>query len=91
MSFYNQSRKSYFVKKENIDTKTGMTPQEQIAEILNILPKMYERKDKLSDVMNDLGSYNIKDCEYNELTDENKKFIRHYYKDNIKPLLLRRL
>lgn len=76
------------LKKPNIDSKTGMTAQEQIDAILEMLPKMYQRKDRLFvDVMKELEQYNIHEYDYHELGEGNQKEVKRFYKESIKPTI----
>lgn len=76
------------LKKQTRDSKTGMTPREQIDAILEILPAMYKKKDLLyRNVMKELEEYNIKEYFYSEMDDTYKKSVRSFYKENIKPAI----
>ena len=76
------------LKKQTPDSKTGMSPKEQINAILDILPDMYNKKDALyKNVMKELENYNIKEYLYSEMDDKYKKFVKNYYRENIKPAI----
>ena len=77
------------LKKQIHDYKTGMTAKEQIDAILDMLPKMYNKKDELyKNVMKELESYNIKEFKFSELNDRYREYVEKYYKEHIKPLLM---
>ncbi len=76
------------LKKNTSDSKTGMSPEEQINAILKMLPDMYKRKDKLYfSVLEQLKNYNIHEYDYPDLSDVHKKFAKNYFNENIKPIL----
>lgn len=75
-------------KKQVRDSKTGMTPKEQINAILEMLPDMYIKKDMLyKNVMNELQKYNIKEYEYSALNGKYISYVDNYYRDFIKLFL----
>lgn len=76
------------MKKEVIDTKTGMNAKEQLYAIMSALPDMYRQKDKLySKVMQELTSYGIVELSVNELNESDRKFADEYFKNMVLPLL----
>ncbi|WP_207653236.1 polyphosphate kinase 1 [Peptostreptococcus faecalis] len=76
------------LKKPHPDSKTGMLPQEQINEVLNMLPKMYSRKDELyKKITRELSTYNINEYNFLQLNSKQKKYVHDYYLENIKPIL----
>ncbi|WAW15765.1 polyphosphate kinase 1 [Peptostreptococcus equinus] len=77
-----------YMKKIALDSKTGMTPKEQISAILKMLPDMYNRKDTLYDkIVEEQKEYNIFDLKYIDLSKNQEKYINSYYEENIKPIL----
>jgi len=76
------------LKKEVVDNKTGMTADEQINAILEDLPPMYRKKDAIYlDVMNHLSEYNIRCLSYDELNNEQMKFVENFYMKSIDQLV----
>ncbi|MBU5668793.1 polyphosphate kinase 1 [Peptoniphilus sp. MSJ-1] len=76
------------LKKEVVDNKTGMTASEQIDAILAELPAMYRKKDAIyKDVMDHLNEYSIRCLSYEELDNEQKKFVEDFYMKSIDQLV----
>lgn len=76
------------LKNPTLDSKTGMTPSEQIDAILDILPAMYEKKDRLyKKTKEELRLYNINELDFGELSKEQQKSIKQHYREDIKPIL----
>ena len=72
----------------DIDKRSGMTPSEQLDKIYEAIPDLIELKKSIySNVNEDLIAQGIMDLTYNELTDEEKKFTKRYYKNNILPII----
>lgn len=70
------------------DNKTGMSIKEQIAAIMQELPSLYKKKDKLySNVMEELKSYGIFHLDMEKLDTEDKKFIDRYFDNMVLPVL----
>lgn len=70
------------------DNKSGMTSTEQLAAIFAaVRPLMAKRDEIYRNVSKLLSEARVRDIPYSELTDENKKFVQTYYKENVKPLL----
>lgn len=76
------------VKDAKPDSKTFMTPKEQIDEILKKTKYLMGEKDKIFEkVMDDLKEVGIEDVSYDELTKRERKNIEKYYMDFIEPIL----
>lgn len=76
------------VKEAKPDSKTFMTPKEQLAAILEKTRVYMKDKDKVfKDVMKNLGKYNIEDVAYKDLTKKERKEIEKYYYNYIEPIL----
>lgn len=76
------------IKPDNIDNKTGMTPDEQLRAIYREIPDLIALKQKIyCEVKRELAREGIRDLTYKELTAEEKKTVDHYYKEMISPLL----
>lgn len=72
------------LKKDVIDNKTGMTAQEQIDTIMDMLPAMYEKKDRLyRDVTERLAAYDIRALKYEALNKEQLTYVENFYRKNI--------
>ena len=76
------------LKKEARDNKTGMNANEQINAILEMLPHMYEKKDKIyKEITEKLRNYKIRNLKYEEANEEQKNFIDDFYLKNIDQLV----
>ncbi|QUY64530.1 polyphosphate kinase 1 [Helcococcus kunzii] len=66
------------------DSKTGMTPQEQLNEIYKECITLYAKRDVIyNDLETKLRENNIGNLKYNELNEEEKAFINNYFNKNI--------
>lgn len=76
------------LKKEVIDNKTGMTAEEQIDAVLERLPQMYGEKDAIyASVSDELRKYNIRQLEYEELSEKQKEEVEDFYIKKIDQLV----
>ena len=73
------------VQERTID---GRTPDEQIAECVDLVRQIEDRKRTiLNDLRRDLVREGIALCQYGDLDDEDRAYLREYYRDNIYPLV----
>ena len=73
---------------DDIDSRSGMTPSEQLEKIYEEIPDLIELKKSIySNVNDDLIEQGIVDLKYSDLTDEEKKYVKKYYKANILPII----
>ena len=71
-----------------IDNKTGLTPEGQLAEIYSVIPGLIEIKNRLyADVAALLRREGVCDLAMEELSPEERKFVTTYYKAKILPVL----
>ncbi len=76
------------LKKQAKDNKTGMSANEQIDAILNMLPSIYAKKDKIyQNITEDLKKYNIRNLKYEETNSNQREFIDDFYVKNIDQLV----
>ncbi|MDO5734637.1 MAG: polyphosphate kinase 1 [Eubacteriales bacterium] len=76
------------LKKTLKDPKTGWTTQEQIDAIVNILPPIYAKRDRIYQrVSQSLAERGIERCQMKKLDKEGKKAVRNFYERDILPLL----
>lgn len=76
------------LKKDVIDNKTGMTPSEQVDEIMEMLPPMMEKKDILyKEVSKLLEEHGIVNLEFAQLNEDQKKYVKSFYNDKIDELI----
>ncbi|MBD5149603.1 MAG: polyphosphate kinase 1 [Oscillibacter sp.] len=71
-----------------IDNKTGLTPEGQLAEIYSVIPGLIEIKNRLyADVAALLRREGVCDLDMEELSPEERRFVTTYYKAKILPVL----
>lgn len=76
------------VKKPIYDTKTGMTPQEQLDAIYERCHKLYPVQEHVYEVLRgELAQKGVKELRPNELTPEQKEFVDEYFEANVEPFL----
>lgn len=73
---------------KKIDSKSGMTPSEQLDAIYEAVAPLYKERDKTyADIKKQLAAYGISGMNIKELENQEKKYIKKYFKDQILPLL----
>lgn len=73
---------------EKEDSKSGMTPREQLAAIYEAVAPLYKERDKTySDIKKQLVPYGICGLNIKELESPEKKYIKKYFKEQILPIL----
>ncbi len=76
------------LKDNSLDSKTGMSPQEQLNKIYQETHRLYEKKDQSYDeIRNQLRFHDIWDLSYEELSPEESKMVRQYFKSSVLPIL----
>ena len=76
------------VNHNSIDKRSGMTPSEQLNEIYEEVKPLYKKKDRIYfDLEESLRSYGIKSLSIEELTIDEKNYIKQYFEANILPIL----
>lgn len=76
------------MKKNKIDTKSDMTPAQQIDAILKMMPDLYQKRDRIyQSILKDLKNYNIRQLQYTELNEEQRKYTDRYFKKRLHHLL----
>ena len=74
--------------KKAIDSKTGMTPREQLSKIYGAVSPLYKLKDNIyKEVNKSLKRYNIYHLTQKDLTTDEVKFVRDYFVSYIQPIL----
>ncbi|MCX7714172.1 MAG: polyphosphate kinase 1 [Clostridia bacterium] len=72
----------------NIDNKTGMTPKEQLQEIYRAVSPLYRKKDMLFfEVISKLRENSIFHLTIKDLTADELKYIKEYFKSYILPII----
>ena len=78
----------YQVKADAVDSRSGMTPEEQLSAIYNQVHKLIPKHEKIfSDVEKLLRQHGIYCLRYAELESPEKKFVKEFYQNNILPIL----
>ena len=76
------------VKKAHVDTKSGLTPAQQLAAILAAVGPLYKQRDKVvSQLETRLRACNICGLTISELDAKEKKQVERYFRDYIVPVL----
>lgn len=70
------------------DSKTGMTPQEQLDAIYAETRPLYEKRDRyFVEIEEEFRNYGISNLKYAELNEEEKTYIETYFDKNIMPMI----
>lgn len=73
---------------EMICTKTHLSPSEQLQLIFKETKRLYQKKDAIYfHLKEELASKNITHADMNQLDPAEEEFLRHYFRDNIQPIL----
>ena len=70
------------------DSRSGMTPKEQLDKIFEAAAPLYKERDKAyADIKKQLSPYGICGMNFKELEQNEKKYVKKYFKDQILPVL----
>ncbi len=70
------------------DSRSGMTPDEQLGKIFEAVAPLCKERDKTySDIQKQLHPYGVCGLSYKELEQQEKKYVKKYFKDQILPIL----
>ena len=73
---------------DHVDKRSGLTPAGELEEIYKAVPHLIELKKVIySNIKEELVKEGIVDVAYDELTDEEKRYVKNYYKSNIHPII----
>ncbi|MDD2427447.1 MAG: polyphosphate kinase 1 [Eubacteriales bacterium] len=76
------------LKKEYRENKTGLSAQEQLDLIYEVMPELYRRRDEIyAQVIADLRQHQIHNQYYDELSGASLDFANNYYKKQIAPVI----
>ena len=76
------------VDNKKIDSKSGMTPKEQLDAIYTAVAPLYKERDKTyAEIKKHLAEYGICGLNMKDLEGTEKKYIKKYFKDQILPIL----
>ena len=73
---------------KKIDKRSGMTAQEQLHAIYEAVAPLYKERDKTySEIKKQLSPYGICGLDFKELEQQEKKYVKKYFKEQILPIL----
>lgn len=76
------------LSKQAIDSKSGLSPKEQINKVLDILPKSYAKKDQVYfDILEDLEESGVRISKISDLDDKDLISCKNYFDNKIEPIL----
>ena len=77
------------VNKKDIDSKTGLTPQQQLNAIFKATSPLYTKRDEIFEKINKKlrKHYNIINYKFDELNMVRKEYATKYFYDNVLPIL----
>ena len=76
------------LSKQAIDSKSGLSPKEQIDKVLEILPKSYAKKDEVYfDILEDLKREGVRISKISELNEKDLISCKNYFDSKIEPIL----
>lgn len=76
------------VNNKSVDSKCGMTPQEQLDAIYAAVAPLYKERDKTyADIKKQLHPYGVCGLDFKELEPQERKYVKKYFKDQVLPVL----
>lgn len=76
------------VNPDDIDSKSGMTPKEQLSAIYSAVRPLYAKRERcFFDIVSQLKVHGIHYLSYNDLLPEEVKFVKQYFKQSVMPIL----
>lgn len=76
------------VDNKKLDTKSGMTPKQQLEAIYQAVSPLYKERDKTySEIKKQLKPYGVCGLDFKELEQQEKKYVRKHFKEQILPIL----
>lgn len=76
------------ISPEEIDSKSGMTSEEQLEKIYDTIPGLIELKKRIySSVIEGLEEYGVADLQFSQLDAAEQKYVNRYFKSGILPIL----
>lgn len=71
-----------------VDSRSGMTPKEQLQAIFTAVAPLYKERDKTyAEIKKQLNPYGVCGLSMKELEQQEKKFVKKYFKEQILPVL----
>ena len=76
------------VDNKKLDTKSGMTPKQQLEAIYQAVAPLYKERDKTyAEIKKQLKPYGVCGLDFKELEQLEKKYVKKYFKEQILPVL----
>ena len=76
------------VDNKKFDTKSGMTPKQQLEAIYQAVAPLYKERDKTyAEIKKQLKPYGVCGLDFKELEQPEKKYVKKYFKEQILPVL----
>lgn len=70
------------------DSRSGMTPQEQLDAIYEAVAPLYKERDKTyTEIKKELSPYGVCGLDFKELEADERKYVKKYFKEQILPVL----
>lgn len=70
------------------DSRSGMTPKEQLEKIYEAVAPLYKERDKTyAEIKKQLHPYGVCGLDFKELEQGEKKYVKKYFKEEILPIL----
>lgn len=77
-----------FVDNTTKDSKSGLTPGEQLTAIYEAVAPLYKERDKTyAEIKKQLHPYGVCGLDFKELEQQEKKYVKKYFKEQVLPLL----
>lgn len=71
-----------------VDSRSGMTPKEQLDKIYEAVAPLYKERDKTyAEIKKQLAPYGVCGLDFKELEQSEKKYIKKYFKEQVLPVL----
>ena len=76
------------VDNKKLDTKSGMTPLQQLEAIYQAVAPLYKERDKTyAEIKKQLKPYGVCGLDLKELEQQEKKYVKKYFKEQVLPVL----
>ncbi|HJJ28394.1 MAG TPA: polyphosphate kinase 1 [Methanocorpusculum sp.] len=76
------------MKPDILDSRTGMTPKEQLEAVFAAVKPLYKKREAIyKKVEKNLEEAGVKNCSMKNLSGDEKKYIRQYFKFSVAPVL----
>ena len=73
---------------KTVDSRSGMTPRQQLEAIYRAVAPLYKERDKTyADIKKQLTPYGVCGLGFKELEQQEKKYVKKYFKEQILPVL----